>query len=83
MVDLNRADRVTDDVKEEVKNQFFYKPWNPDQQIRGDIVRSVLIEASLAIISVVPPCPDRTVALRKLREARMDCNSAISHDGKY
>lgn len=27
--------------------------------------------------------PDKSVAIRKIREARMDCNSAITHDGKY
>jgi hypothetical protein len=34
------------------------------------------------IIETVPPSPDRSVAIRKLREARMDCNSAITFDGK-
>lgn len=31
----------------------------------------------------VPNCPDRSVAIRKIREARMDANSAIAHDGAY
>lgn len=35
------------------------------------------------IVGCVPPSPDRSAAIRKIREARMDCNSAITHGGKY
>jgi hypothetical protein len=42
-----------------------------------------LVLAALAIVRHVPPSPDRSAALRKIREARMDCNSAITHRGKY
>lgn len=31
----------------------------------------------------VPDSPDRSTAVRKIREARMDANSAIAHGGKY
>lgn len=30
----------------------------------------------------VPDCADRSVALRKVREARMDANAAIALDGR-
>ena len=35
------------------------------------------------IVELVPPGPDRTVAIRKIREARMDANSALTFGGKY
>lgn len=80
MPDLNRATVVT---QEEVDDVFEYHKWTEEQVEKGVHVRKVLAEAFAQIIENVPPCPDRTVALRKIREARMDCNSAITHGGKY
>ena len=81
--DINRAAEWDPTVEETVRDMFLYHPWNQDQQESGDLVRAALMEAVRVIIANVPPCPDRTVAIRKLREARMDCNSAITHNGKY
>jgi len=83
MVDLNKADSCTNEVWDEVSSQYKYHPWSPEKIDKGIEVRKALEHAARIIISNVPPCPDRSVALRKLREARMDCNSAITHDGKY
>jgi len=76
--DLTRADRLTPAIEEEIVRQFSPQIWNDEQQIRGGLVRDALIKATGVIIANVPPGPDRTVALRKLREARMDCSVAIS-----
>lgn len=81
--DLNRASGVTDEVIEALEDQYSYHPWNEDQQRNGAKVRQALQDAAMIIIANVPPSPDRSVALRKLREARMDANSAITHGGKY
>jgi hypothetical protein len=54
-----------------------------EQVEAGRRVRRALSDAVLQIIRDVPPGPDRTVAIRKIREARMDANSAITHGGKY
>jgi hypothetical protein len=62
---------------------FTYHNWTPDQEIRGQRIREVLEGACRVIIANVPACPDRSVAIRKLRECRSDCNSAITHEGKY
>jgi hypothetical protein len=83
MVDLNRATDVTDEVRDTLVDQYDYHPWDAEQQQKGMHVRHILLTASITIIQNVPACPDRSVALRKLREARMDCNSAITHNGKY
>jgi len=58
---------------------FEYHPWDEEQQAVGAKVRSILEAAARVIMEFVPACPDRTVALRKIREARMDANSAITH----
>jgi len=83
MIDLNRVSGRSDDIINEIANQFTYHPWDQEQIGRGSAVRLALETATQVIVANVPACPDRTVALRKLREARMDCNSAITHDGKY
>lgn len=66
-----------------VKDIFEYHPWNASQVIQGTRVRNILMDAYKTILNVVPDGPDRNTALRKLREVRMDCNSAITHEGKY
>lgn len=82
-MDILRASEVTQEVTDGVKDMFEYHAWDEDQKGRGALVRNALMDAVRVIIATVPPCPDRTVAIRKLREARMDANSAITHRGKY
>lgn len=82
-VDINRATELTPEIEKTVDDMFEYHPWNEEQTRRGKNVREVLARAVKVIIACAPPCPDRTVAIRKLREARMDVNSAITHGGKY
>lgn len=79
MIDLNRATTCTDAELSEVMN---FQHWNEQQIQKGVAVRTALTAALKVIIETVPPSPDRSVAIRKLREARMDCNSAITFDGK-
>jgi hypothetical protein len=62
---------------------FDYHPWDEEQMKSGSLVRQALVSAAETILLEVPDCPDRSVALRKLREARMDCNSAITHRGRF
>lgn len=82
-MDLNRATEVNQEVTDGIKDMFEYHPWDHDQLMKSALVRNALVEAVRVIIATIPPCPDRTVAIRKLREARMDANSAITHKGKY
>jgi hypothetical protein len=83
MPDLSRAVALTPEVEDEVDRLFLHIPWDVDQQAAGARIRIALAEAFKSIIKDVPPCPTRTVALRKIVEARMDCNSAITHKGQY
>lgn len=68
---------------EQVADIFDYHPWTDEQVAAGKEVRAALGKAYQAVIRFAPPSPDRTVALRKIREARMDANSAITHNGSY
>lgn len=80
MINLNQATTISD---EELKDVMTYHPWTQEQIEKGDKVRSVLGEAVKVIIENCPPSPDRSIAIRKLREARMDANSSITHNGKF
>jgi hypothetical protein len=82
-MDLNRAAELTDEASLAIDDMFAYHPWAETQTSRGNVVRNALAQAVKAIVANVPPSPDRSAAIRKIREARMDCNSAITHDGKY
>ena len=81
-LDLNRADELSEAADAILVDMFTYKIWNQEQAEKGTKVGEALLAAARVLIQEVPPCPDRTVALRKLRECRMDSNSAISF-GKY
>ena len=83
MQDFTRATEVTDEVAAAIDDAFEYHNWDDKMIAAGKQVRGVLAGAVKVIVSCVPPGPDRTTAIRKLREARMDCNSSITHGGKY
>lgn len=71
-------------VADIIDDMFQYHPLISSEQIAASAkVRHALAEAVKVIITYVPPGPDRTVAIRKIREARMDCNSSITHGGRY
>jgi len=80
---MNLATDLTEEIKAVVDDAFEYHKWDEAQVARGVLVRAILSDAVKMIIKYVPPSPDRTTAIRKIREARMDCNSAITHNGKY
>ena len=82
-LDINRATSLTPEVAASIDDMFSYQPWSDIQTAQGTRVREALHGAAVAIIENVPPCPDRSAAMRKLREARMDANSAITHAGRY
>lgn len=82
-MDINRASILTDETAAAVDDMFEYHKWTPEQIEAGRLIRVALADAVKTMIVHVPPSPDRTVAIRKLRDARMDCNSAITHGGKY
>ena len=83
LVDLTRATEVTPEVNATIEDMLEYHRWNSAQQVDGALVREAVQELFAVMIQNVPPGPDRSSGMRKLREVRMDCNSAITHGGKY
>jgi len=82
-MDLNRAIEVTPEVEAQINDAFDYHAPSPAQVASMGAVRDALKAAFRVIVASVPPCPDRTVALRKLRDARMNANAAIVLGGKF
>jgi hypothetical protein len=81
--DFTRARTMTPEVSEAIDDAFEYHAWDGDQVIAGELIRRALADAVKTIVKNAPPSPDRSAAIRKCREARMDANSAITHGGKY
>ncbi len=79
-VNLNQATSISE---EQLKSVMDYHPWDDAKIAKGQLVRTALSNAIRVIIENVPPSPDRSCAIRKLRDARMDCNSAITHNGAF
>ncbi len=82
-IDFTRSSGLTPDVEQSILDAFEYHPWTPEMTAHGKAVREALANAVMVIVQHVPPSPDRSAAIRKIREARMDANSAITHGGKY
>jgi hypothetical protein len=83
MPDFTRATELNTHTEQEIDDAFTYHPWTNEQMEAGTKIREALAAGVKAIVACAPPCPDRSAAIRKLREARMDANSAITHNGKY
>jgi hypothetical protein len=74
---------LTPEVSDAIDDAFEYHKWDEQQTAAGVKVRKALAEAVKVIVDVVPPGPDRSSAIRMIRQARMEANSAITHHGKY
>lgn len=66
-----------------VERCFTYQAWDSGQVRQAEPVREAILALARAILRHSPDCPDRSSGLRKLRELRMDINSAITHRGEF
>jgi len=82
-LNINTVTGESPEIAAFVDDIFEYHKWDDAKVAKGKLVREALAHAVKIIIANVPPSPDRSVAIRKIRDARMDCNSAITHDGKF
>lgn len=64
-----------------IEEVMTYHAPTPEMLHKFDAVREACIACARAIIEHCPQCADRTVALRKLREVRMDANASIALNG--
>jgi len=67
---------------EDINDIMAFREWDDEMITKGVKVRTALGAALKVIIEEVPPSSDRDSAIRKLREARMDCNAAITFNGE-
>lgn len=81
--DITRATAVTQDVDKTIEDMFVYRDWVPEQIEKGSRVRDILAEAVRVIVANVPPCADRSAAIRKIREAHFSCTCSITSGGKF
>ena len=82
-MDFTQVQGRNSEIEAVVDDMFEYHSWDAAKIESGKKIRQVLAEAVKAIVEHVPPSADRSSAIRKIREARMDANSAITHNGKY
>lgn len=74
---------MTDITNDSIENLFTYHESN-EEQIRSYIeIRHNAKELAYVINRVCPVGPDRTDAIRKLREVVMTANSAIATGGGF
>ncbi|MCC6426239.1 MAG: hypothetical protein IT435_05410 [Phycisphaerales bacterium] len=73
---------VSQEDREMLENWFFYHPPTEEQTAKYEEIRNWARHLGLAICAAIPPCADRTAALRKLRECVMTANAAIACGGK-
>lgn len=63
---------------DDVENLFSYHPPRPDQIPRYEHLRDLGKDFAQAIFDLVPPGPERSTAIAKLREAGMWANAGIA-----
>lgn len=69
-------------TRDEIRDLFTYHAPTPDMTAKFLVVRCAIEQAAFAIDENCPPGPDRTAAMRKLKEAHMTANAAIVLEGK-
>jgi len=77
---LNDVAHYPVDAKEEkqIHEWFTYHAPKGDQAERYVILRDAARDLAFLIQQIVPPCADRSAAIRKLRECVMTANAAIA-----
>jgi len=69
---------IDEKTSNEIDQWFVYHSPKDDQPIRYGYLREAARSLAVDICRNVPPCADRTAALRKLRECIMTANAAIA-----
>jgi hypothetical protein len=81
--DFTRAAELTSEVMLDIEQCMNYQPWDEGQRSQGAVVRHAAINLVKAIVASAPPGPDRSSAIRHVRMAMMEANSAITHHGRF
>ena len=68
---------------EEIKELFTYHSPSPAGAERHSFLSEAFIAVAKAVQDNCPDGPDKTTAIRKLRESKMTASAAIALDPKY
>lgn len=84
MTDAVHPDQPTDRPfnPEPINNPFLYIDSHGETVVRHKNIEGVLTAAYDVFLDNCPPSAERTLAIRKLQEARMWANAAIVFDGR-
>lgn len=66
-----------------IENLFTYHPPTEEQKTAYEHIREKAKELAVIIDVYCPPSPDRTVAMRQLRECVMTANASIATGGGH
>lgn len=69
--------------EEEINAIFSYHPPTAEQRDTYEAINQAFIEAASKIIPLLPDGPGKTVAVRKLADARMAANASVALGGKF
>jgi hypothetical protein len=69
-------------TKESLADWFDYHAATPEKSDKYSRIRDAAVNLANVIVENAPPCADQSAALRKVREASMTANLAISCDGR-
>lgn len=65
-----------------IENYFTYHAPTPDQIERYQALRDAAKELAYLIVALVPDGPDKSAAIRKLRETVMTANAGIACEAR-
>ena len=70
-------------TKEEIESMFTYHPTKDGQNAAYAAINEAAKHLVEVIIRECPNCPDRSTAIRTVRESRMWANASIACEGKF
>ena len=70
-------------TKEQIKHIFSYHPPTAEQREVYEQINAAFIACAEAIEPLLPEGPGKTVAIRKLADARMAANASVSLEGLF
>jgi hypothetical protein len=69
--------------EKEITDIFSYHPPTQVQRETYEEINEAFIECANAIVPLLPDGPGKTVAIRKLSDARMAANASVALEGKF
>jgi len=70
-------------TEEQLKDIFTYHPPTEAQRLVYEQINAAFLECARVVNAVTPEGPGKTVAIRKLSDARMQANHSVSVEGRF